>query len=152
MIKNKNFLTMPFPYYRSQRSSCLVRFQLYPDRRRVFICACSSMIRMMKSDVCSGSLVRKLCNTCRCISEFLVNQNPTVEIRSIPCSCFLVNQNPKLYPDRFRCLVNRNPKPSDVEEFLARDEFSNSSFSAQKKKRFLFPLLICLTSVLSCPP
>lgn len=61
--------------------------------------------------------------------ELLVNQNPTVEIRSISCRDFLVNQSPKLYPDRFRGLVNQNPKSSDVEEFMVRDEFSNSSFS-----------------------
>lgn len=127
---------MPFPYYRFQRSSCLVRIQLCPDRQRVFIRPDTSVIRMMKSNSFVGSLVRKLCSNCRCISEFLANPNPTVEIGSISCFCFLVNQNPKLYSDRFRCLVNQNPKPSDVDEFLAQDEFSDSSFSIQKRRGF----------------
>lgn len=78
--------------------------------------------------------MRKLYSTCRCISEFLVNQNPTVEIGSISCHDFLVNQNPKLYPDRFRGLVHQNPKSSDVAEFLVQDGFSDSSFSVQKKE------------------
>ena len=63
-----------------------------------------------------------------------MNPNPTVEIRSIPYSRFLVNQNPKLYPDRFRGLVNQNPESSDVAEFPVRDGFSDSSFSVQKKE------------------
>ena len=151
-MKSKNFLTPPFPYPKLQHSSCLVRIQLYPDHQRIFICPCPSVIRMIKSDSFTRPPVRKLCNTCRCISELLVNHNPAAEIGSIPCLCFLVNQNLKLYPNRFRCLVNQNPKSSDVAEFPVRDEFSDSSFSAQKKKRFLLPLLICLTSVLSCPP
>ena len=71
--------------------------------------------------------------------EFLVNQNPAVEIRSISCRDFLVNQNPKLYPDRFRCLVNQNPKSSDVDEFLVQDGFSDSSFSVQKKEEVFVP-------------
>ena len=45
--------------------------------------------------------------------ELLVNQNQAAEIRSISCHDFLVNQNPKLYPDRFRCLVNQNPRSVD---------------------------------------
>ena len=60
-----------------------------------------------------------------------MNLNSDVEIRSIPYPDFLVNQNPKFYPDRFRCLVNQNPKSSGVDEFLVRDEFSDSSFSIQ---------------------
>ena len=45
---------------------------------------------------------------------FLVNLNSDVEIRSIPNPDFLVNQN---------------PKSADVDEFIVRDEFSDSSFS-----------------------
>ena len=135
-----------------QRSSCLVRNALCPDRQRIFICAGPSVIRVMKSDVCTGSLVRKLYNTCRCISEFLVNLNSDVEIRSILCSRFLVNQNPKLYPDRFRCLVDQNPKFVDPQmQMNFQYEMNLVIPFYKKKKRFLFPLLICLASVLSCP-
>ena len=140
-----------------QRSSCLVRNVLCPDRQRIFICPCPSMIRMMKSDVCTRSLVRKLYYVCRCnmrnsASGFSSESKSSRRNQIDSTFRFSSESKSETYPDRFRCLVNQNPKSSDVVEFPVRDEFSDSSFSVQKKKRFLFPLLICLTSVLSCPP
>ena len=58
LIKKQNFLTPPFPYSRSQRSSCLVRIQLYPDHQYMFIYAGPSVIRMMKSNVCIRLLAK----------------------------------------------------------------------------------------------
>ena len=62
----KFFWLCRFPYNKLRRQSCLVRNALYPDRQRIFICPCPSMICMMKSDVCTWSPVRKLYCACRC--------------------------------------------------------------------------------------
>ena len=119
-----------------------MRIQLYPDPQRMFICTDPSVMRMMKSHDVTGSLVRKLYSTCRCISELLVNQNPVIEIRSISYHDFLVNQNPKLCPDRFRGLVKQNPKSSDVAELPVQEGFSGSSLSVQKKRRCFYFLVL----------
>lgn len=132
-----------------QHYSCLVRFQLYPDRQRMFICACSSVIRTMKSDVCTWSLVRKLYCTCRC------NMRTSVSWTSSESKFRCWNQIDSMFPFSSESkseTLSRSIQMSseskskirwsaDVAEFLVRDEFSDSSFSIHKKRRgfcFLF--------------
>ena len=122
------------PISRFQRSPCLVRITLYPDRQRMFICASPSVMRMMKSDVCTGSLVRKLCSTRRRNARNSVSQISSEselrcrnQIDSI--SGFSSESKSEILPGSIRMSSESKSEicgSIDVDEFLVRDEFGDS--------------------------
>ena len=127
---------------RIQRPSSLVRIQLYPDHQRIFICTDPSVMHMMKSHDVTGSLVGKLYCTCRCNVRNSVSRISSEskfrcwnQIDSI--SGFSSESKSETLPSSIQ--MSSEPKskicrPTDVDEFLVRDEFSDSSFSIQKKE------------------
>ena len=122
------------PISRFQRSSCLVRIPLYSDHQRMFICTNPSVIRMMRSNVCTGSLVRKPYCTYRCNvrnSVSRISSESELRCRNQIDSMLLFSSESKseILPRSIRMSSESKSEicgSADVDEFLVRDEFGDS--------------------------